>query len=64
MEALKSENLEAWQTKYELEGEMAAMKAAVEGAQQQHGSLLEVRQGRLWCKGVVGVRTWLNQGVI
>jgi hypothetical protein len=42
VEQLKSENLEAWQTKYALEGEMAAAKAQLEGWQQQSSSMQQV----------------------
>lgn len=43
VEALKSENLEAWRTKYTLESEMAAVRAQLDGMQRQSGSMHQVR---------------------
>jgi hypothetical protein len=43
VEQLKSENLEAWRVKYELEGQMAATKATLEGLQRQGSSMHKVR---------------------
>jgi hypothetical protein len=42
VEQLKSENLEAWRVKYELEGQMAATKASLEGMQRQGSSMHKV----------------------
>jgi hypothetical protein len=49
VEQLKSENLEAWRVRYELEGQMAATKASLEGLQRQGSSMHKVRlrQGRV-----------------
>jgi predicted O-linked N-acetylglucosamine transferase (SPINDLY family) len=43
VEALKQENLEAWRIKYELESQMAAYKANLEGMQRQGSSMQKVR---------------------
>ncbi|WIA19757.1 hypothetical protein OEZ85_005673 [Tetradesmus obliquus] len=53
VEQLKSENLEAWRVKYELEGQMAATKATLEGLQRQgssmHKELEHMRQqAQIW----------------
>ncbi|KAF6259988.1 P-loop containing nucleoside triphosphate hydrolase protein [Scenedesmus sp. NREL 46B-D3] len=53
VEQLKGENLEAWRVKYELEGQMAATKASLEGMQRQgssmHKELEAVRQqAQIW----------------
>lgn len=42
VEQLKSENLEAWQLKYELEGQTAAYKANLEGMQRQGSCMQKV----------------------
>lgn len=42
VEQLKQENLEAWQMKYELESQMAAYKANLDGMQRQGGCMQKV----------------------
>lgn len=43
VESLKSENLEAWRQKYDLEGQLATVRANMEGMQGQAGSMQQVR---------------------
>lgn len=43
VESLKSENLEAWRQKYDLEGQLATLRANMEGMQGQAGSMQQVR---------------------
>lgn len=42
-ETLKTENLEAWQQKYELEGQLTTARANMEGMQGQASSMQKVR---------------------
>ncbi len=42
VEQLKSENLDAWKVKYELESQMAAYKANLEGLQRQGSCMQKV----------------------
>lgn len=42
MEALKTENLEAWRQKYDLEGQLAAARANMEGMRGQAESMQQV----------------------
>lgn len=58
VEQLKTENLEAWKLKYELEGQMAAYKASLEGLQRQ-GSCMHKVRGSLY---VVGERRGTQVG--
>jgi septal ring factor EnvC (AmiA/AmiB activator) len=43
IEQLKTENLETWQQKYELEGQLATARANMEGMQGQASSMQKVR---------------------
>jgi hypothetical protein len=43
VEQLKTENLETWQQKYELEGQLATARANIEGMQGQASSMQKVR---------------------
>jgi YD repeat-containing protein len=54
MEALKTENLEAWRQKYDLEGQLAAARANMEGMRGQADSMQQVGL----CSGCVGSKVF------
>lgn len=62
VEALKTENLEAWRQKYKLESQLATVRATMEGMQVQACSMQKVRWVRAgagqgeWCSDVLGAR--------
>lgn len=45
VEQLKNENLEAWKVKYDLESQMAAYKASLDGMQRQGSGIKKVGTG-------------------